>query len=158
MHELFNGLLVAAVIVFVIARRFTTRRVDESRLFVIPVIIAVIGLTRGDPIDTDHVALSSGLLAGETVAALLLGLGLGVTMRVWRERDGSVWSRGTWATFGVFLVSVAVRGGVMAAGYAMGVKPGSGAIMLSVAAWMLAQNAVIAWRARMLPARVSVHP
>jgi hypothetical protein len=74
MHELLNGLLVVAVVVFVIVRRFTARRVDESRLFI------------------------------------------------------------------------------------LGVKTGSGAILLSVAAWMLTQNAVLVWRARTLPARVSVQP
>jgi hypothetical protein len=158
MHELFNGLVVVAVVVFVIVRRFTARRVDESRMLVLPLIVAVIGLTRGNPIDTHHPMLSAGLLAGEILAALLLGLGLGATMRIWRERDGSLWSRGTWATFGVFLASIAVRGGMAAIGYAAGVKAGSGAILLSVAAWMLTQNAVLIWRARTLPARVSVYP
>jgi hypothetical protein len=158
MHELLNGLLIAVVVVFVIVRRFTARRVDESRLLILPLVIAGIGLTNGHPIDTHHLALSSGLLAGEILAALLLGLGLGTTMRIWREPDGSLWSRGTWATFGVFLASVAVRGGMAAVGYAVGIKAGSGAIMLSVAAWMLTQNAVLIWRARTRPAQVSVYP
>jgi hypothetical protein len=77
-------------------------------------------------------------------------------MRVWREHDGSRWSKGTWATLGVFLASVAVRGGLYALGNAEGVRPESGTILLTVAAWVLAQNAVIAWRSRELPARVSV--
>lgn len=156
MHEFLNGLLVVAVVVFVIVRRFTARRVDESRLLILPLIVAVIGVTNGHPIDSRM--LSAGLLAGEILAALLLGLGLGATMRIWREQDGSLWSRGTRATFGVFLASVAVRGGMAAVGYAVGVKTGSGAILLSVAAWMLTQNAVLVWRARTLPARVSVQP
>ncbi|MCO5970761.1 hypothetical protein [Actinoallomurus soli] len=158
MHELLNGLIVVAIVVFVIARRFTARRVDESRFLVLPLIAAVIGLTRGSPLDAHHEALSAGLLAGEILAALLLGLGLGATMRVWRAPDGALWSRGTWATFGVFLLSVAVRGGMAAVGYAAGVRTGSGAVLLSVAAWMLTQNAVLMWRARAIPARVSVVP
>ncbi|GAA4615629.1 hypothetical protein GCM10023195_69020 [Actinoallomurus liliacearum] len=157
MHELLNGLIVVAVVVFVIVRRFTARRVDESRFLVLPLIVAVIGLTRGNLLDTHHQMLSAGLLAGEVFAALLLGLGLGATMRVWRASDGSLWNRGTWATFGVFLASVTVRSGMAAAGYATGVRTGSGAILLSVAAWMLTQNAVLMWRARTLPARVSVN-
>jgi uncharacterized membrane protein YsdA (DUF1294 family) len=158
MHEALNGLIIAAVIVLVIVRRFTRRRVDERRLMVIPLVIGGIGIAQGSAIDSHHTALSAGLLAAEIVAALLLGLGLGATMRVWREPDGGLWSRGTWATFGVFLASIAVRGGLYAAGYAAGVKPGSGTILISVAAWLLAQNAVIAWRSRELPTRVSVQP
>jgi hypothetical protein len=158
MHEILSGLLVAVVVVFVVVRRFTPSRVDERRLYALPVVIGIIGLAQGKTIDAHHTALSAGLLAAEIVIALLLGLGLGTTMRVWREPDGSHWSRGTWATFGIFLVSVAVRGGLVAVGYAAGIRPGSGAIMVSVAAWLLAQNAVLAWRVRALPARVSVYP
>jgi uncharacterized membrane protein YsdA (DUF1294 family) len=158
MHEALNGLIVAAVIVFVIARRFTRRRVDERRMLVIPLVIGGIGIAQGGAIDSHHAALSTGLLAAEIVAALLLGLGLGATMHVWREPGGALWSRGTWATFGVFLASIAIRGGLFGAGYAAGVKPGSGTILISVAAWLLAQNAVIAWRSRELQSRVSVQP
>jgi hypothetical protein len=79
-------------------------------------------------------------------------------MRVWREADGSLWSRGTWATFGVFVASIAVRGGLYGLGYAAGVRPGSGTVLISVAAWLLAQNAVIGRRSRGLPGRVSVQP
>jgi uncharacterized membrane protein YsdA (DUF1294 family) len=158
MHEAHNALIIAAVIVLVVVRRFRPRRVNEGKLLVIPIIIGGIGVAQGSMVDAHHVALSAGLLVAEIVAALLLGLGLGATTRVWREPDGSHWSRGTWATFGVFLASVAVRGGLYAAGYAAGVRPGSGTLLISVAAWLLAQNAIIAWRCRELPARVSVQP
>ena len=158
MHEALNGLIIAAVIVFVIARRFTPRRVDERRLLVIPLVIGGIGIVQGGAIDPHHTELSAGLLVAEIVTALLLGLGLGGTMHVWRERAGEVWSRGTWATFGVFLASVAVRGGLFGAGYAAGVRPAGATVLISVAVWLLAQNAVIAWRSRELQARVSVQP
>lgn len=156
MHGAINGLIILAVVVFVIVRRFRPRRVDEQRLLVVSLILALIGATQGNVIDSRHAALSTGLLVVEIAAALLLGLGLGATMRVWREHDGSRWSKGTWATLGVFLASVAVRGGLYALGNAEGVRPESGTILLTVAAWVLAQNAVIAWRSRELPARVSV--
>jgi uncharacterized membrane protein YsdA (DUF1294 family) len=158
MHEALTGLIVVVVIVFVIARRFTRRRVDERRLLVIPLVIGGIGIAQGGAIDPHHTGLSAGLLVAEIVAALLLGLGLGATMHIWREPSGGLWSRGTWATFGVFLASVAVRGGLFGAGYAAGVRPGNGTILISVAAWLLAQNAVIAWRSRELQTRVSVQP
>jgi uncharacterized membrane protein YsdA (DUF1294 family) len=156
MHEALNGLIVLAVVVLVITRRFTRRRVDERRLLVLPLVLGGIGIAQGGAIDTHHFALSTGLLAAEVVAALLLGLGLGATMHLWRKADGSLWSRGTWSTFGVFLASIAVRAGLFGVGYAAGVKPGSGAVLISVAAWLLAQNALISWRSRQLPARVSV--
>ncbi len=158
MHEVLSGLVIAAVVAFVIVRRFSSRRFESGRMWVIPVALGVIGVAQGNVLDTEHTALSAGLLAVEIVAALLLGLGLGATMRVWHEADGSPWSRGTWATFGVFLLSIAVRGGLVAVGYAAGVHTGSGAIMLSAAAWLLAQNVVISWRVRTRPERVSVYP
>jgi hypothetical protein len=158
MHEIVNGLIIVAVVALVLVRRFTRRRVDERRFVVIPIVVGIIGIAQGSAIDGHHVALSTGLLAAEIATALALGLGLGATMHVWREPDGSLWSRGTWATFGVFLASVAVRGGLLAAGSAAGVKPAEGTVLISLAAWLLAQNVVIAWRARSLPGRVSVYP
>jgi hypothetical protein len=158
MHEALNALIIAAVVVLVISRRFRPRRLDERKLLVIPIVVGIIGVAQGSTVDAHHVALSTGLLAAEVVAALFLGAGLGATMRVWREPDGSQWSKGTWATLGVFVASVAVRGGLYAAGYAAGVRPGSGTLLISVAAWLLAQNAVTAWRCRELPGRVSVQP
>jgi hypothetical protein len=158
MHEALNGLIVLAVLALVIARRFTRRRLDERRLLVIPLVLGGIGIAQGGAVDPRHSALSAGLLAAEILAALLLGLGLGATMHLWREADGSLWSQGTWATFGIFLASVAVRGGLFGLGYAAGVRPGSGTILISVAAWLLAQNALLSWRSRDLPRRVSVHP
>ncbi|MDN3359347.1 hypothetical protein [Actinomadura sp. DC4] len=156
MHEALNALIILAVVVLVIVRRFRRRRVDERKVLVIPAVLVVVGLAQGSTLDARHVALSAGLLTAEVVAALLLGLGLGATMRVWQDPDGSRWSQGNWATFGVFLASVAVRGGLFGLGYAAGVRPGSGTALISVAAWLLAQNAVIAWRCRELPGRVSV--
>lgn len=158
MHEALNGLVVAAVVVLVIVRRFRPRRVNERNPLVIPLVVGGIGIAQGNAIDAHHTTLSVGLLAAEIAAALLLGLGLGATVRVWREPDGSPWSRGTGATLGVFLASVAIRGSVFAVGYAEGARPGGGTILISVAVWLLAQNAVIAWRSRELPARVSVQP
>lgn len=160
MHEILNVLIAVAVVVLIVVRRFRPRRIEGRRPFTLPIALGVIGAAQGSPIEAHHAVVGTGLLAGEIVAALLLGVGLGATMRVWRKPDGSTWSKGTWATFGVFLLSIAVRGGMMAAGYAAGVKPGSGTVILSVAAWLLAQNAVIVWRARTVtaPEPVSVHP
>jgi hypothetical protein len=156
MHEVLNGLIVLAVVGLVIVRRFSRRRVDERRMLVIPVVVAIVGVAQGHLVDPHHAAVSAGLLTAEVVAALLLGLGLGSTMHVWRDADGQLWSRGGWATFGVFLASVAVRGGLYGLGYAAGVRPGSGTALVSVAAWLLAQNLTIGRRSRELPGRVSV--
>lgn len=158
MHGLLNALIIVAVVVLVLARRFGRRRIEEGRLMVLPIVLAAIGIAQGGVIDRHHTALSTGLLAAEVVAALLLGMGLGATMRVWREPDGSRWSKGTWATFGVFVASVAIRGGLYAAGHAAGLRIGGATMLISVAAWLLAQNAVLAWRCRELPGRVSVQP
>lgn len=150
MDQSLNIVLIAAVVVFILVRRFSARQVSEGKLYVLPLILGVVAIVQGHLADPHHYDLSVGLLAAEVAAAALLGLGLGATMRVWRGSDGVLWSKGTWATLGLFVLSIGVRGGIMAIGYAAGVKPGSGPIMLSVAAWLLAQNAVVAWRARTL--------
>ncbi len=157
MSELLSGLLAVAVVLFVIIRRFGTRRIDERRLLILPAVLAFVGLSQGGAIDTSHTALSAGLLAAEVAVALACGRLLGTTTRVWQTSEGPR-SRGTKATFGVFLLSVAARGGLLAVGYAEGVHAGNGAIMLPLAAWLLAQNVVIVRRSRALPARVSVYP
>src|SRR4051794_31626355 len=118
MHEAINALIIAAVIVLVIVRRFTPRRMDDRSPLGLPVVLAVIAVAQGNLIDARHETFSTELLAAEIVLALVLGLGLGATMRVWRKPDGTVWSRGTWATLAVFAVSVAVRGGLFALGAA----------------------------------------
>jgi hypothetical protein len=158
MHEVVNALIIAAVVVLVLLRRFTPRRLDGRRSYTLPAVVAVVALTQGTGLDSRHVALSAGLLAAEMVLAVLLGLGLGATMRVWRAPDGAAWSRGTWAALGVFVAAVAVRAGLFAAGAAAGVRPGGTAILLSVAAWLAAQHAMLAWRVRALPAGVTVGP
>lgn len=158
MHEAINALIIAAMVVLVIVRRFTPRRVGDQKLLVFPVVLAVLALGQGGLVDPRHETVSVGLLVAEMVLALLLGLGLGATMQIWRKPDGSLWSKGTWATLGVFLLSVATRGGLVGLGAAYGVKPGGGTIMVSVAAWVLTQNAMLAWRARALPDTVTVYP
>ncbi|MGH8879420.1 MAG: DUF1453 domain-containing protein [Stackebrandtia sp.] len=153
MEQILISLVIVAFVVLVIVRRFATRRLgSESKLLVIPLIAAVAGVLQGDLVDPHHKLLSEGLLCVGIVAAAALGTGIGYSMRIWRDTTGTVWSRGTWLTIVVLAATVLVRVGLIVVGIAVGVGAGTGAILLFLAAWLLAQNVVLAWRARTLSA------
>lgn len=152
MNAILTGLIIAAVVVLVLVRRFGARQVAETKLMVLPLIVGFIGIREGKLLDDHHLALSTGLFAVEVVVAIAMGCGLGATMRMWRESDGSLWTKGTKVTAGVFAVSLIARGGLALVGSAMGVHTETAAVLVSVAVWLLAQNAVIGWRVRTAPA------
>lgn len=160
MEQILIGLVTAALVVFILVRRFGTRKVgSEARMFAIPLVMAVVAVIQGDMIDGHHPLLSESLLAVGILAALVLGAGLGYTMRLWHDGTGTLWSRGTKLTVAMLIASILVRAGLIATGYALGLATSMGAILVFVAAWLLAHNAVIAWRVRNLPApAVSVGP
>ncbi|ADD42709.1 hypothetical protein [Stackebrandtia nassauensis] len=147
------GLVIAALVIVILIRRFGTRKVGSpTRMFVLPPVLAVVGILQGDLIDGHHPLLSEVLLGVGVVAALALGTGLGYTLRLWRDDTGVVWSRGTRLTIAMLVATIAVRLGLMATGFALDVATGTGAIFMFVAAWLLAQNTVITRRVRTIPA------
>lgn len=160
MTHILLSLAIAALVVFILVRRFGTRKVgSEARMFVLPLAMAVIAVVQGDLVDGHQVLLSESLLAAGILLALGLGAGLGYTMRLWRDETGTRWSRGTGLTVVLLLATILVRAGLVAAGLALGLAVSVGAMIMFVAAWLLAHNAVIAWRVRTLPApAVSVSP
>jgi Protein of unknown function (DUF1453) len=151
MNEILTGLVIAAVVILVLVRRFGARQVAETKLLILPLVVGFIGIRQGRLLDQHHLALSTGLFAVEVAVAVAMGLGLGLTMRMWRETDGSLWTKGTKTTVAVFVTSLVLRGGLAAAGLAMGVHTETGALLVSVAVWLLAQNAAISWRVRTAP-------
>ncbi|MDL4775126.1 MULTISPECIES: hypothetical protein [Thermomonosporaceae] len=156
MNTLDSVLLAIAVLALVLYRQLRTRRLDEGRLYVLPVFLGVVGLFQGSLVDKVHPALSIGLLAVEAVAALALGGLRAVTVRIWRDERGVLWKRGNGWTAGAWLLSIAVRAGMIGAGYAAGIVPGAGGVLLFLGLTLLAQNLLVGWRARRLsPASAS---
>ncbi|NVI87897.1 DUF1453 domain-containing protein [Actinomadura sp. BRA 177] len=150
MNTLDNVLLGLAVLALVLYRQLRTRSVDERRMYTVPLVLAVVAVAQGGLIDSGHLAPSLGLFAGEAVAAVGLGVLRAVTVRLWREHDGTLWRRGTGWTLAAWLVSVAIRAAFVGAGYAAGIKPAAGGVLLFLAVTLLVQSLVVGRRARRL--------
>ncbi|MEV4252087.1 hypothetical protein AB0J52_02845 [Spirillospora sp. NPDC049652] len=148
-----NVLVVLLVLGLVLRRQLRTRRIDEARMYTLPAILVVAGLAQGGVIDHAHEVLSVGLLGVEAVAALLLGALRAATMRLWREPDGSLWRRGGGLTVAAWIVSIAVRVGLIGVAYVLGVRTGSGNLIAFLGVSLLAQYAILDVRSRSLPAR-----
>jgi hypothetical protein len=160
MNTLDNALLALAVLALVLYRQLRARPLDERRAYAVPLVLAVVALAQGGLIDKVHPALSVVLLAVEAVAAVGLGVMRAVTVRVWREGDGTLWRRGTAWTLAAWVVSIAVRAAFIGAGSAAGVTFATGGVLLFLSASLLVQNLVVSVRARRLggSAPVSVNP
>ncbi|MCP2335630.1 hypothetical protein [Actinomadura rupiterrae] len=153
MSTLANVLVVLLVLGLVLRRQLTAQRINEARMYTLPVVLVIIGIVQGGLVDHAHLAVSAGLLAVEVVVGLLLGAMRAATMRLWREPDGSLWRQGGGLTLASWVVSVAVRIGLMGVGYAFGVHTGSGNVLAFLGVSLLAQYAIIDVRSRSLPAR-----
>ncbi|MER7929910.1 DUF1453 domain-containing protein [Streptomyces sp. NPDC096057] len=149
MSGLVNALVIVAVVAVVIVRQFRARQIGtDRRWWLLPVILGVVALREPGLLDPHHHTASALLLAVELVIGLVTGAGWAWTTRLWVESDGSVWSKSTKASGGVWLVGIALRVGLVALGAAVGVHQDSSALMLGLAATLLVRSGVLAWRAQ----------
>ncbi|MFD7287483.1 DUF1453 domain-containing protein [Streptomyces sp. NPDC059863] len=150
MSLLVNVLVVVAVVALIAARQLRPQRVtaDGHRWLVLPVILVVIALREPGLLDPRELSLSALLLGAELIVGLLMGYGWARTSRIWTERDGSVWSKGTKATAGVWVAGIALRLGLMGVGALIGVHQGGGAVLLALAASVLVRRGLLVWWAR----------
>lgn len=150
------------VLALVIRRQLRTAPLTAWRMYVIPLIFAAYGIVlvvtqdHGRFLDPAHQALSTGLLAAELVAAVLLGLLRAITVNVWRDDAGTVWRRGNWWTVAAWIGSVLVRLGFAGGAALLGVHSSIGMVMEFVAVTLLAQSLFIEWRGRNLPIPATV--
>ncbi|MFE2250565.1 hypothetical protein [Streptomyces lavendulae] len=148
-------LLIALVVVFVVARRFGGRPLkDRDRLWVLPAVLVLVGVNDGGLVAPAHPLLSLVLLAAEIGAAFGLGLLMGRAMTVWREPDGQLWAKGNKVVLALFALSLATRAALALLGYAVGITPHTGALLLPLAGWILAQGLALAARSHRVPAAV----
>ena len=107
-----TNIVVGAVIVGVlVARQVRTRPVRENSAARLVLILGVIGVIelfntiKGRSLGTATVAW--------VVGSLIVGAGLGglraLTVKVWRQPDGSAWRKGTVATAALWVVSLAAH-------------------------------------------------
>ncbi|GAA0312858.1 hypothetical protein GCM10010302_59710 [Streptomyces polychromogenes] len=148
-------LVIALVVVFVLVRRFGGRPVkDQDRLWVLPAILVAVGVGEGGLIAPAHPVLSVVLLAAGIAAACATGLLMGRAMTLWREPDGTLWAKGNRTVLAFFGLSLATRAALALLGYAVGVPVRNGALLVTLASWILAQGLALAARSRRVPATV----
>jgi FtsH-binding integral membrane protein len=148
MDMLLNVLIALAVLALVLYRQLSARRVDDTRTsYRMPLLLGVVGIAQGGIVDMGHPALSVVLLAAEAVAAVAFGALRAATMRVWRDETNALWRKGTGWTLAAWLLSIASRVGLIALAHVLGVRQGTGGLLLFFGLTLLAQNAIVAWRA-----------
>lgn len=140
-------LLIAAAVIWVLARQIQLARVKPRLLLLAPLVLAFFGI-RSLPASTWRVPADLGLLAVSAALSLGLGAWRGQTIRVWRDADGSWWRQGSMFTLALWGVLAIARGLLYAVGAAVGHREavGLGAVLLTLALSFAAQNTVTALR------------
>jgi hypothetical protein len=142
--NLLNVLLIAAVVIYVIVRRFAGQPLT-ARTMVIPLALTAIG---GYQLVQHHLtAVDIAVIAAELVLGLAVGAVRGTTIKIY-ERGGHLWQRYQLTTLAVWIVAIALRIGIAFGGHAVGADVASGSsIMLMVGASLIAESGVVGLRA-----------
>ncbi|WP_441249970.1 DUF1453 domain-containing protein [Kitasatospora sp. McL0602] len=157
MNGALNTLVIVAVAALVIGRQFRARRLDsERRVWLIPLVLAVLALRDPALLDSRHVAFSVLLLAAGVVVEIALGSVWGWTAKLWYGEDGGIWVKGTPVAMAAWAGMLVLRGGLYAIGAALGVHQGTNQLLLALAALLLVRGVVLQWRARTLAASYRV--
>lgn len=83
---------------------------------------------------------------------LAMGTVWGWTVRLWRDSEGTLWSKGTAATVAAWGAMIALRLGLYGLGSALHVHQSSNALLLTLGVLLLVRGAVVNWRARTVEA------
>ncbi|MES9589682.1 DUF1453 domain-containing protein [Streptomyces sp. NPDC093108] len=154
MSGLVNILVIGAVIAVVVVRQCSARQIsDDRRWWILPGILLVLSLREPGLVDPHHTALSMAVLGAELVVGLVTGVAWGWTTRLWREADGSLWSKGTKATGFVWIGGLVLRAALYGAAALMGIDQGTPALLSALAVTLAARGGALMWRAgQMAPA------
>ncbi|MFF0289524.1 DUF1453 domain-containing protein [Streptomyces sp. NPDC005262] len=151
MSGLVNALLILAVVAFVVVRQCSARRIsDDRRWWILPGVLLAMSMREPGLTDPHHEVLSVVVLGAELAVGLVTGAGWGWTARLWREPDGSLWSKGTKATVFVWTGGLVLRAALYGVAALMGIHQGSAALMTALAVTLLVRSGVLMWRARQM--------
>ncbi|GLW55886.1 CcdC protein domain-containing protein [Kitasatospora phosalacinea] len=151
MTALSDVLIAVAVIVLVVGRQLRAHRLDtERRFWLLPLVLAVVALRDPVLIDPEHRTAAAVLVVGSLLTTAGMGCVWGWTVRIWREADGSLWSRGTSATAFAWVGALLVRACWYGAGAALHVHQSGSVLLLSLGLLLLVRSAAVQWRARQL--------
>lgn len=142
-----NILLIAAAVVWILAKQVRPAPVKTRLLVAAPLIMAYFGI-KNTPASTWKDEADLAFIAIGAVFSIALGLWRGTTIRVWRESDGSWWRAGSKYTLYLWGALLAVRAVLVGAADSTGHKAadGLGPILVSLALSFAAQSVVIAMR------------
>ena len=146
-NDIASLLLIAAAVVWILARQVQVARVKARLLLLVPLVLAYFGI-RSLPASTWHVPADLGLLAVSAAVSVGLGVWRGQTIKVWRDVDGTWWRKGSMFTLALWGALIVARGLLYVLDSALGHREASGlgAILLTLALSFAAQNAVTALR------------
>jgi hypothetical protein len=150
--------LVAALVIFMIARRFAGAPVGVQSL-IVPIGMSVYGfVTVRDATHHGLHTIDIALLAAEIVVGIGAGLARGATIRLYL-RDGHLWQRYTVATLLVWIAMIAVRIGFAIGGDSLGATlPAGGTALVSFGVSMLVETLVVSKRAMATGAPIRPRP
>ena len=143
---------VAALVVLLIGRRLVGEPLQARRVFVLPLVVAVVGAYQLSQLH--HVRpLDVGVLTAEAGLAVALGAVRGLTVQVF-VRDGHLWQRYRPLTIAVWVVSIAVRLGATAGAYAIGADRTvlSAGLVLVLGLTLAGESAIVGLRSMRLGA------
>lgn len=126
--------LIAAAIIYVMARRLLGEPAVGQRLLVLPVVLGVIGLTQ----TSVHSLSALAFLVVSAALSVVFGVLRGLTIRTY-EQDGIVMLRYTAMTIVTWAASIAAR---FVVGFVMS-SSGNDGLMLVVGAGLLAEGLVV---------------
>lgn len=142
-----NILLIAAAVVWILAKQVKPAPVKTRLLVAAPLIMAYFGI-KNTPASTWKDEADLAFIAIGAVFSIALGLWRGTTIRVWRESDGSWWRAGSRYTLYLWGALLVIRALLAGAADSTGHKAadGLGPILVSLALSFAAQSAIIAMR------------
>jgi len=142
-----NILLIAAAVVWILAKQVKPAPVKTRLLVAAPLIMAYFGI-KNTPASTWMDGADLAFIAIGAVFSIALGLWRGTTIRVWRESDGTWWRVGSKYTLYLWGALLVVRAILAGAAGSTGHKAadGLGPILVSLALSFAAQSAVTAMR------------
>jgi len=145
-------LLIAAAVVWILARQVRVAPVRPRLLWLTPPLLAFFGI-RSLPSSTWHVPADLALLAIGAAVSIGLGVWRGQTIKAWRDADGTWWRQGSVLTLVLWGALIVARGLISGAGAAVGHREATnpGAILVVLALSFAAQNAVTALRMNAAP-------
>ena len=137
-------LLIAAVIGYVIVRRFAGQPL-QGRSFVLPLGVAIYGASQ---LRHTHLGAPEIAFIGfEVLLGLALGAARGTTIKIYTQ-GGHLWSRYQWSTLCIWIATIALRAGLALGAHLAGLHIPTASIMITLGASLLAETAIVGQRAR----------